>query len=163
MKTIAKFFDELTTRELYEILKARAEVFVVEQNCVYQDLDDRDYESFHFFYEEDGKVTAYLRAFYKDSSTVQVGRVLTLKRGTGLGGRLLKEGIARIKERMKPGQIYIEAQCYAVGFYEREGFRVCSDEFLEDGIPHVQMSLVFDSAEVMKYGYSVQTFNGSGS
>ena len=141
MKAAAKYFNELTTKELYEILKARAEIFVVEQNCVYQDLDDKDYESLHVFYEEDGKTVAYLRAFYRNGSVVQIGRVLTLHHGTGLGGKLLKEGIAQIKEKMNPSQLYIEAQCYAVGYYEREGFRVCSDEFLEDGIPHVQMTL----------------------
>ncbi len=139
MKAAAKFFNDLTTKELYEILKARAEIFVVEQNCVYQDLDDKDYESLHVFYEENGKVAAYLRAFYRNDSVVQIGRVLTLKHGTGLGGKLLKEGIAQIKEKMNPRQLYIEAQCYAAGYYEREGFRVCSEEFLEDGIPHVQM------------------------
>ncbi|MCR4891162.1 MAG: GNAT family N-acetyltransferase [Lachnospiraceae bacterium] len=141
MKVTAKFFNELTTKELYEILKARAEIFVVEQNCVYQDLDDRDYESLHVFFEEDVKVTAYLRAFYRDDSVVQIGRVLTLQHGTGLGGKLLKEGIAQVKEKMNPRQLYIEAQCYAIEYYEREGFKVCSEEFLEDGIPHVQMTL----------------------
>ena len=89
MNIEAKFFSELTTRELYEILKARAEIFVVEQNCVYQDLDDKDYESLHVFYEEDGKVAAYLRAFYRDDGIVQIGRVLTLQHGTGLGGKML--------------------------------------------------------------------------
>ena len=74
---ISKYFDELTTKELYEILKARAEIFVVEQNCVYQDLDDLDYRSLHIFCEEDGEVTAYLRAFFKAPDTVQMGRVLT--------------------------------------------------------------------------------------
>ncbi len=141
MKAIVKFFDDLTTKELYENLKARAEIFVVEQNCVYQDLDDKDYESLHVFYEEDGRVVAYLRAFYREEGVVQIGRVLTLYHGRGLGGRLLKEGIALIKEKMNPRQLYVEAQCYATGFYEREGFRVCSDEFLEDGIPHVKMVL----------------------
>ena len=141
MKAAAKYFNELTTKELYEILKARAEIFVVEQNCVYQDLDGKDYESLHIFYEERGKVTAYLRAFYRDESVVQIGRVLTLQHGTGLGGKLLKEGIAQIKEKMNPSRLYIEAQCYAIGYYEKEGFMVCSDEFLEDGIPHVQMTL----------------------
>ena len=141
MKAIIKYFNELTTKELYEILKARSEIFVVEQNCVYQDIDDKDYESLHFFYEEDGKVTAYLRAFYRDDSVVQIGRVLTLQHGIGLGGKLLKEGIAIIKEKMNPSRLYIEAQCYAIGYYEKEGFRVCSEEFLEDGIPHVQMTL----------------------
>ena len=137
----SKYFDELTTRELYEILRARAEIFVVEQNCVYQDLDGIDYESLHVFAEEGGKVTAYLRAFYKDKDTVQMGRVLTLHHGEGLGGKLLKEGIAQIRAKMHPAKICVDAQCYATGFYEREGFQICSEEFLEDGIPHVQMVL----------------------
>ena len=137
----SKYFDELSTKELYEILRARAEIFVVEQNCVYQDLDGIDYESLHVFEEEDGKVTAYLRAFFKNDDTVQMGRVLTLRHGEGLGGKLLREGIAQIRARMLPAQICIDAQCYATGFYEREGFRICSEEFLEDGIPHVQMVL----------------------
>ena len=137
----SKFFGELSTKELYEILRSRAEIFVVEQNCVYQDLDGIDYESLHIFYEEDERVTAYLRAFRKDADTVQMGRVLTLHHGAGLGGRLLKEGIGQIRAKMHPARIYIEAQCYATGFYEREGFRICSEEFLEDGIPHVQMVL----------------------
>ena len=141
MKKVSKYFSELTTAEIYEILKARSKIFVVEQNCVYQDLDDKDYESLHVFYVEDGKVAAYLRAFYNNGCIVQIGRVLTLQHGTGLGGKLLKEGIAQIKEKMNPKQLYIEAQCYATGYYEREGFRVCSDEFLEDGILHVQMIL----------------------
>jgi ElaA protein len=137
----SKYFDELSTNELYEILRARAEIFVVEQNCVYQDLDGIDYESLHVFAEEGGKVTAYLRAFYKDEDTVQMGRVLTLRHGEGLGGKLLREGIAQIRARMHPAKICIDAQCYATGFYEREGFRICSEEFLEDGIPHVRMVL----------------------
>lgn len=143
MKLIIKSFSELTTTELYEILKARAEIFVVEQNCIYQDLDNIDYRSLHIFYESNGKVIAYLRAFEKDSDAgiVQIGRVLTLTHGTGLGGKLLKEGISLIKEKMNPSSIYIEAQCYATGFYEREGFIISSDEFLEDGIPHVEMVL----------------------
>lgn len=141
MQVKSKFFSELTTTELYEILKAREEIFVVEQNCVYQDLDNKDYDSLHVFYEEDGIVTAYIRAFFKDDTTVQMGRVLSLRHGAGLGGRLLREGITQIKDKMNPKRIYIEAQCYATGYYEREGFSVCSDEFLEDGIPHVQMIL----------------------
>lgn len=141
MTAEAKFFDELTTTELYEISKARAEIFVVEQNCVYQDFDDKDYESLHVFYREGKRVIAYLRAFVRDGATVQIGRVLTLKHGTGLGSELLREGIRQVRAKMHPERIYIEAQCYAVGFYEREGFRICSEEFLEDGIPHVQMIL----------------------
>ena len=143
MNLVTKYFHELTTTELYELLKSRAEIFVVEQNCIYQDLDDKDYHSLHIFYEENSKVIAYLRAFVKDASTntVQMGRVLTLTHKTGLGRLLLKEGIAQIKEKLNPSTIYIEAQCYATEFYEKEGFVISSDEFLEDGIPHVEMLL----------------------
>lgn len=141
MEIKAKFFHELTTKELYEILKARTEIFVLEQNCVYQDMDDKDYRSLHVFYEENGKVIAYLRAFSKETGIIQMGRVLTLQHGVGLGGKILKEGINQIQEKFCSRQIYIEAQCYAIGYYEREGFQVCSEEFLEDGIPHVQMIL----------------------
>ncbi len=141
MSFVSKYFDELSTRELYEILKVRAEIFVVEQKCVYQDLDDKDYNSLHVFYEDDGKVRAYLRSFFKEPGVVQMGRVLTLQHGTGLGGKLLKEGIEQIREKQHPERIIIEAQCYATGYYEREGFVICSEKFMEDGIPHVQMKL----------------------
>lgn len=141
MNLIVKTFDELTTKELYEILKARAAVFVVEQNCVYQDLDDKDEESIHVFFEEDGKVLAYLRAFVLERDVVRIGRVLTVRRGTGLGGKLLKEGVEEAKRRFRPKKISIEAQCQAIGFYEKGGFHVTSDEFMLDGIPHVQMEL----------------------
>ena len=137
----AKWFGELTTGELYEILRSRSEIFVVEQQCVYQDIDGMDEKALHVFCEEDGRVTACLRAFRKDAETVQMGRVLTLKHGTGTGAELLKRGVHEIREQMNPGRIYIEAQTQAAGFYECEGFRICSEEFLEDGIPHVAMIL----------------------
>lgn len=139
MKPEAKYFNELSSTEVYEILKARVQIFVVEQNCPYQDVDDVDYESLHIFYKADKKITAYLRAFRKDAETIQLGRVLTTNHGNGLGGELLKNAIEIVEEKLKPEKIYIEAQTYAVGFYEREGFAACSDVFLEDGIPHVKM------------------------
>lgn len=144
MRLEAKFFNELSSMEVYEILKARAQIFVVEQNCAYQDIDDVDYESLHIFYKSGEKITAYLRAFRKDEKTIQLGRVLTVEHGKGLGGELLKNAIEIVEEKLKPEKIYIEAQTYATGFYEREGFAVCSDEFLEDGIPHVKMELILD-------------------
>lgn len=139
MKPEAKRFEELSAAEVYEILKARVQIFVVEQKCAYQDVDDIDYRSLHIFYKSEGRITAYLRAFYRDGKTVQLGRVLTTEHGKGVGGELLKNAIQIVKEEMKADRIYIEAQTYAVGFYEREGFVVCSDEFWEDGIPHVKM------------------------
>ena len=143
MKLVSKTFDQLNTNELYEILRARVNIFVVEQNCPYSELDGQDYESLHVFYEEQGKILAYLRAYKMSHDVVRMGRVLTVSRGTGLGGKLLSHGIQEIREKFSPKSIYIEAQTYAVGFYEREGFKVCSEEFLEDGIPHVKMELVF--------------------
>ena len=141
MNLVSKYFADLTTRELYEILKARCAVFVVEQNCVYQDIDGQDPTSLHVFFEDEGRIAAYLRAFVKEPGVVQMGRVLTVDRGIGLGGMILRAGIKEIRERFHPRKIYIEAQSYTVGFYAREGFRVTSEEFLEDGIPHVKMEL----------------------
>ena len=138
---ISKKFNELSTAELYEILRARVNVFVVEQNCPYPELDGVDYDSLHIYYEDNGKVLAYMRAYVIEPGVVRMGRVLTIARGTGLGGKLLEEGIREIRENFAPEYIYIEAQTYAIGFYEHEGFVVCSDEFLEDGIPHVKMML----------------------
>lgn len=137
-----KTFDELTADEVYEIIRSREEIFVVEQNCPYQETDGTDRRSIHVFSRnEEGRVTSYLRIFAKDkeTNTVQIGRVLTLKHGTGLGGKLLKKGIEIAEERMNAETIYIEAQTYAAGYYAREGFVITSGEFLEDGIPHVQM------------------------
>ena len=139
MNLSIKKFDELTTRELYELLKVRAAVFVVEQNCVYQDLDEIDYRAVHVFLEEQGEVQAYLRVFEKEEDLAQIGRVLTVKRGIGLGKKIMLEGIRAAKEFMHSRKIYIEAQCYAIDFYKGLGFQVASEEFLEDGIPHVQM------------------------
>lgn len=143
MKYIIKKFEELTTTELYEILKLRSEIFVVEQNCVYQDLDNIDYQSLHIFFEENQNVFAYLRIYPKRGETdvVQIGRVVTLKHRTGSGSALMEKGIQTIKDTMNYKKIYIVAQKQAIGFYEKFGFIVTSDEFLEDGIPHVAMEL----------------------
>ena len=145
MQLITKYFNEMTTSELYEILKVRAKIFVVEQNCVYQDLDDIDYKCLHIYYENEGKILAYMRAFKKSDMplTYQLGRVLTTTHGIGLGAKLLKQGISYIRKTINPSVFYIEAQCYAISFYEREGFHISSEEFLEDGFPHVQMLLTF--------------------
>ena len=105
----------------------------------YQDIDGLAEKSLHVFYEDDGRIAAYLRAVMKEPGVVQIGRVLTVDRRTGLGGKLLNSGIEEVRERFRPTRICIEAQSYPVGFYAREGFRVTSEEFLEDGIPHVKM------------------------
>ena len=129
MDTIIKKFKELTIDELYEILKLRSEVFVVEQNCVYQDIDDIDKRSYHLFMKE------------KDNETAQIGRVVTAKdeRRKGYASELIKKGIDISKNEMKKTQVYLEGQVYAAKLYEKLGFKIISDEFLEDGIPHYKM------------------------
>ena len=141
MNLIAKYFNELTTTELYEILKARSEIFIMEQNILYQDMDDVDYESLHCFFVEDNKVVAYLRAFYNEDNVVKLGRVLTLKHGNGIGKDLLEQSLIAIKEKIKCKKICMDAQKYAVGFYEKFGFKVTSEDFLEEGVVHNTMEL----------------------
>ena len=141
MELVIKTFEELTAREVHEILRVRCAVFIVEQNCPYQDVDHTDLDAFHVFLREGSEIMAYLRVFEKDENTARIGKVLTMKRGAGLGAELLRAGIELVGQRTGKKEIYIEAQCHAIGFYEREGFVVCSEEFEEDGIPHVQMRL----------------------
>ncbi len=142
MELIIKHFNELSTTELYEILKTRSEIFVVEQDCVYQDLDDKDQDAIHVFcWNDKGRVAGCLRVFMKDkeNGVAQIGRVVTLEHGKGIGGKLLHKGVEVAVSSFAPKKIYLEAQAYAIGYYAKEGFEVVSDEFLEDGIPHVQM------------------------
>lgn len=145
MNIEVKRFDELNALELYEILRARAEVFVVEQNCVYQDLDNKDLGAYHVIIREDGKIVAYLRVLDRGVSydTASVGRVITTAqgRGRGIGLILLNEGIKAAKEYFSADRITISAQCQARGFYEKVGFVAVSEPYLEDDIPHVRMIL----------------------
>ncbi|MBE6107967.1 MAG: GNAT family N-acetyltransferase [Erysipelotrichaceae bacterium] len=142
MKTIIKSFYELNIDELYEILKLRAEVFVIEQNCIYPDIDDKDKHSLHVFLKEQDEIVAYLRVIEKGISfdEVSIGRVIAKYRRQGLGTLVLKAGIQAAKEIYQAEKIIIEAQTYAKTFYEKQGFIQTSDEFLEDGIPHIQMT-----------------------
>lgn len=146
MDVVVKRFEELSAEEIYEILKVRVAVFVVEQNCAYQEIDDKDKYSYHVFLKDDTGIQAYLRVIDKGVSfeDVSIGRVLTLKRGCGLGKRILLEGIKVAKEKMKADRIKINAQSYTKEFYEKAGFKQVSEEFLEDGIPHIQMVLEFN-------------------
>lgn len=143
MKIYSKRFEELTTKELYEILKIRAEVFIVGQNCAYQDMDEKDKHAYHVFIVEDNRMKAYLRVLDKGISfeEVSIGRVLTTERGKGLGNEILKAGIETAKEKLGADRIKIEAQTYVRGYYEKFGFRAVSGEFLEIGIPHIEMIL----------------------
>ena len=138
---VIKKFDRLTPREVYEILRIRTAVFVVEQECPYQEVDGTDYDSLHVWLEEGDEIVAYLRIFVKDgeTNTVQIGRVLSKRRGQGLGAKVLEHGLEAAKIEMGAGRVFIEAQTYALDFYKKFGFEACGEEFLEDGIPHTPM------------------------
>lgn len=142
MELIVKHFNELSTRELYEILKTRFEIFVTEQECIYQDLDDKDQNAIHVFCINDsGRVAGCLRVFWNDKAAgvAQIGRVVTLEHGKGIGREILHKGVEIATEQLGAKKIYLEAQEYAIGYYAKEGFEVVSDVFMEDGIPHVKM------------------------
>ena len=145
MELVIKHFNELTASELYDILKLRVDVFVVEQECPYQEVDGTDYDSLHVWLEEDDEIVAYLRVFERDAEngTVQIGRVLSKRRGEGLGAKVMGYGIEAAQLEMGAKAIFIEAQTYALDFYKKFGFVPCGEEFLEDGIPHTPMTLTF--------------------
>ena len=143
MEIIIKKFKELELKELYQILKIRAEVFVVEQNCPYLDPDDKDYFSEHLMIVEDKEIMAYARLVkpgvsYDESS---IGRVLVGKkhRKKNLGKKLMEQAINHITTNWKEHKIRISAQAYLLKFYEEAGFKAISEEYLEDDIPHVEM------------------------
>ena len=142
MQTIVKKFNELTNLELYEILKLRSSVFVVEQNCVYLDLDGVDLNAYHVYIKDGEEIVAYLRVIDKGErlEEVSIGRVISLKRRQGLGTKVMFEGIKVAKEKYGAKTIKIGAQAYAVPFYEQVGFNVIENgEYIEDGQPHVYM------------------------
>lgn len=131
-------FAELDTATLYRILKLRVDVFVVEQECAYPELDGRDPEpaTVHLWSEEGGEITGYLRIL-DDGEVARIGRVLTAKRarGTGLAGRLMERALAEIGDRPS----VLDAQSHLVPFYQRYGYVQSGPSFVEDGIPHTPM------------------------
>jgi ElaA protein len=140
-----KKFEDLSVFELYEILAIRAEVFVVEQNCPYQDMDGKDLQSWHFMVrDEDGKLVAVTRLLPEGVSYqgyTSIGRVVSSPsvRGSGIGKVLLEESIKKTVELFGNQPIKIGAQTYLLKFYEKFGFVSTGEEYLEDGIPHTKM------------------------
>ena len=138
-----KYFNELNTKELYQILQLRSEVFVVEQNCVYQDLDGKDQKSLHVLGYNKNKIIAYTRLFkpgdyFKNAS---IGRVVVAlpERNFGYGHDLMNFSIKAVKNYFKSDMITISAQKYLKKFYEFHSFSQIGEEYLEDGIPHIKM------------------------
>lgn len=142
-KTIIKSFNELTTPELYNILQLRSEIFVVEQDCVYQDLDYKDQKSLHLFFVKKDTVVAYTRLFkpgdYFDEASIGRVVVKASSRKDGLGHELMNESIKTIQEKFNTQKIKIGAQVYLKKFYESHGFKQIEEGYLEDGIPHIHM------------------------
>ncbi|MFT7899945.1 GNAT family N-acetyltransferase [Tenacibaculum ascidiaceicola] len=138
-----KRFQELTTSELYELLQLRSEVFVVEQDCVYQDLDGKDQKALHVIGEKEGEIIAYTRLFNNGEyfDTPSIGRVVVKEseRKYGYGHDLIKASIKAIVDNYNETTITISAQTYLQKFYESHGFKQVGEGYLEDGIPHIRM------------------------
>lgn len=141
-----KPFSELSTEELYQILKIRQEVFIVEQTCYYLDADGYDQQAVHIWAEKEGEILAYSRVFepgikYKEAS---IGRVLTNPnyRKNNLGKILIRFSINTIESRFRTQSIRISAQDYLLRFYSEFGFQDTGKKYLEDDIPHTEMMRV---------------------
>ncbi len=144
MNTVIKNFSELSTEEIYNILKLRSEVFVVEQNCVYQDIDEKDQKATHLFIEKNNEIIAYTRIFKKGDyyeENPSIGRVVVSKkeRGKNLGKEIMLNSIEFIKKEMEGRKIELSAQKYLDKFYKDLDFYSEGEDYLEDGIPHQRM------------------------
>ncbi|MBT8185131.1 MAG: GNAT family N-acetyltransferase [Eudoraea sp.] len=143
MKVEVKDFKELTTEELYKILQLRAEVFVVEQNCAYQDLDGKDGKALHIIGTKDKEVVAYTRVFAPGDNHDQasIGRVVVKndQRTYGYGRQIMLASIRAIQENFQTSKIQLSAQSYLRKFYNDLDFSEVGEEYLEDGIPHILM------------------------
>lgn len=145
MNYTLKKYNELSTDELYQILQLRAEVFIVEQQCVYQDLDSKDQDAFHLMlHNQDNLLLAYTRLLppdisYKNYSSI--GRVVSHPdfRSKGLGKSIMQKSILYIENLFPQNHIKISAQSYLIKFYESFSFQTIGDEYLEDNIPHTTM------------------------
>lgn len=143
MELVVKHFLELTAKELFEIYKLRVSVFVMEQKCPYQEVDDADRTAYHLWLKDADGIEAYARVLPQGAAfpTAAIGRVIAVKRRCGLGGKIVEAAIRVAKATLHADKLTIEAQVYARSLYEKHGFQQSSEEFLEDGIPHIQMQL----------------------
>ena len=142
---ICKHHSDLGKEQLYALLKLRSDVFVVEQNCAYPDLDGQDLEgdTYHLMGWEDDQLMAYLRLLDPESQggDVVIGRVITAPagRGKGLGHAMMEQALKQAGKHWPQVPIYLSAQAHLQGYYGRYGFAVAGEEYLEDGIPHIGM------------------------
>lgn len=143
MEIIIKTFDELSLQELYDILQLRSEVFVVEQDCVYQDIDGKDKGALHVLGKEGAKLVAYTRCFKPGDyfEEAAIGRVIVKEeyRKFGFGHKIMEASVKEIEQRYNTKTIKLSAQQYLTAFYESHGFIQTGEGYLEDGIPHIAM------------------------
>lgn len=154
-----KKFDELTARELYDVLKLRQDVFVIEQTCIYPDMDGCDFVCHHaLMRNRAGELIGYLRILPPGQTfdTVAIGRVLVREdaRGGGSARQLMTAALRFIRETLMQRQVKLSAQQYLVKFYESLGFAAISEGYVEDGIPHIDMMLEFDDQAFTGYSLS---------
>ena len=137
-------YTDLTTNQFFELLKLRISVFVVEQNCPYQELDDLDLVSDHFFGSLDGQLIALGRV-YKDLNTVYIGRVAVKSnyRKNGYARKLMEFILQEVKTKFPNLTIELSAQEYLINFYVSLGFETKGETFIEDGIPHIKMTYFY--------------------
>lgn len=138
-----KTYSELSKEELYQILQLRSEVFVVEQDCVYQDIDFKDQKAMHVLGFKNEKLIAYTRLFKSGDyfENASIGRVVVAEkeRINGYGHIIFEASVKAINEFLKEEKIKISAQKYLKKFYESHNFKQIGEEYLEDGIPHIAM------------------------
>ena len=143
LETTVKDFQQLTKTELYDLLQLRSEVFVVEQDCVYQDIDGKDEKALHVIGYKNQKLVAYTRIFKPGDyfSEASIGRVMVKQnqRQHKYGYDIMKASIEAIKDHFNTSAIRISAQTYLKTFYNNLGFKEVGEEYLEDGIPHINM------------------------
>lgn len=142
MQTHIQKFTQLSTQQLYQIYKLRVDVFVVEQQCPYHEIDDIDLESYHIYLQDDNsKIISYCR-LYQQNNTYHIGRVISSTRRKGYGTQIMKTALEFAGQTLHADSIIIEAQTYAKNFYEKLGFTQTSEPFDEDGIEHIQMKYI---------------------
>lgn len=143
LKVITKTFPELTISEIYEILQFRSEIFVVEQNCIYQDIDNKDQKALHVLGTKNNRIIAYTRIFKPGDyfKYASIGRVAVRlnERKYGYGHTIMKHSIKAVKRYFNTDIIKVSAQSYLKNFYESHQFKKEGNEYLEDGIPHIGM------------------------
>ena len=143
MNWVLKKFKELSLDEIYKILEIRNRVFIVEQKCAYQDCDGKDKDSYHLYLEDKGEIISYLRILEKGISydEISIGRVLVNEnyRCNGIAKQMMLKAISFVEKDLNEEVIRISAQAYLITFYEGLGFKVVSEKYLEDDIPHIEM------------------------